>query len=335
MGLLSWNDAHPLATASPAMSVAARKPPTALTPPEEAGFRRLFRSSAPFRVVLALEDDDNGRAVIRLAEALTTRGAVPRVVHAVKPIAPASEGLDSMFALAEAVIGDDFHEEQVRSFRALISLATGRNQQWSIQSVTGDPTRCILTEAAPGKTDLLLMGIHRHGRFEQAMGENTATRVMSHSAVPVLGVRPASSGLPRRIMVATDFGTASREAAHVAANLANPGGTVILVNVSLPSPVVDEGDEGAALVQHEGIEHAFLHLREEISAGKSIRVEILLRTGDAGTELLSAARALSHELVVMARQRHQLITRLLLGSVTSRVLREGEWPMLIIPPVAA
>lgn len=316
-------------------SVEARKHgPTAMTPADEAGFRRLFRLCAPFRVVLAIEDDDNGRAAIRVAEALTARGAVPRVVHAVKPIAPASEGHDSMFALAEAVIGEDFHEEQVRSFRALISLATGRNQQWSIRSVTGDPTRCILAETAREKTDLLLMGIHRHGRFEEALGENTATRVISRSAVPVLGVRPSSSGLPRRIMVATDFGSASREAAHVAANLANPGGTVILVHASLPSPVVDEGDEGAALVQREGIEHAFLHLTEEISARKAIRVEIVSRTGDAGTELLSAARAVSPELVVMARQRHRLVTRLLLGSVTRTVLREGEWPMLIIPPVA-
>jgi nucleotide-binding universal stress UspA family protein len=305
-----------------------------MTPREESGCRSLFRSSAPFKVLLALENDDNGRAVIRVAEALMARGAVPRVVHAVKPIAPASEGYDSMFALAEAAIGEDFHEEQVRSFRALISLATGRNQQWSIRSVTGDPAHSILAEAVPGKTDLVLMGIHRHGRFEEAMGENTATRVMSRSAVPVFGVRPGSSGLPRRIMVATDFGSASREAAHVAANLANPGGTVLLVNASLPSPVIDEGDEGAALVQREGVEHAFLHLKEEISASKSIQVEILSRTGDAATELLSAARAISPELVVMARQRHQLITRLLLGSVTRRVLREGEWPMLIIPPAA-
>lgn len=239
-----------------------------------------------------------------------------------------------MFALAEAVIGEDFHEEEVRSFRALISLTTSRDQGWSIQSVTGDPTRCILAEAGSGKADLVLMGIHRHGRFEQAMGENTATSVMNRSTVPVFGVRPTSSGVPQRVMVATDFGNASREAAHIAANLANPGGTVILVHVSLPSPVVDEGDEGAALVQREGIEHAFLHLADEISAGKSIRVETLSRTGDAGAELLAAATAVSPDLVAMARQRHHLLTRLLLGSVTGRVVREGAWPMLIIPPVA-
>ena len=300
----------------------------------EGGFRHLFRPYAPFRVLLAIEDDDNGKAAIRVAEALEARGAVPRVIHAVRPMAPASEWLDSMSALVETTIGEEFHEEEERSLRALISLTTGRDQKWSIQSVTGDPTRCIVEEADRGKTDLLVMGIHRHGRFEQAMGENTATSVISRSAVPVLGVRPTSSGLPRRIMVATDFGNASREAAHIAANLADPGGTVILVHASLPSPIVDEGDEGAALVQREGIEHAFQHMTEEISARKTIRVETLSRTGDAGAELLAAAAAVSPDLVAMARQRHQLVARLLLGSVTRRVVREGEWPMLIVPPDA-
>ena len=177
-----------------------------------------------------------------------------------------------------------------------------------------------------------MMGIHQHGAFEQAIGENTATRVMARAAVPVLGVRPALSGLPRRIMVATDFGNASREAAHLAANLADPGGCVILVHASLPTPIVEEGDEGAALIQREGIEHAFLHLTDEISEGKSIQVETVSRTGDAGAQLMAAAALVSPDLIAIASQRHHLITRLILGSVTRKLVREGSWSMLITPP---
>lgn len=133
-------------------------------------------------------------------------------------------------------------------------------------------------------------------------------------------------------MVATDFGDASREAAHLAANLAEPGGRVVVVHVSLPVPVVVEGDEGAALVQREGIEHAFLHLTEEISDGKSIRVETVSRTGDAGAQLMAAASLISPDLIVIASQRHHLITRLMLGSVSRKLVREGCWPMLLTPP---
>jgi nucleotide-binding universal stress UspA family protein len=279
-----------------------------------------------------MELDDNGRAAIRVADALTSRGAIPSVIHAVEMMASPPEGLDPMVSLTETVLGEEFHEGQVRALRALISTTIGRDRPWPVRSVTGDPALCIIAEAASERSELLVIGIHHHGRFEQAMGENTATRVMSRATVPVLGVRPTSAGLPRRILVGTDFGDASREAAHLAANLADPGGRVILVHASLPSPIVEEGDEGAALVQREGIEHAFLHLTEEISDGKSIQVETVSRTGDAGAQLLAAAALISPDLIAMASQRHHLITRVLLGSVTRRVVREGSWPMLITPP---
>ena len=296
------------------------------------GFRHLFRPGTSFKLLLAIENDDNAPATIRVTDALTARGAVPSVIRAAEVMAPTPGTPDSMVFYAEAVLGEDFHEGQARSLRTLISSATGRAQPWPVKSVTGDPALCITEEAEAQNSELLVMGIHQHGAFEQAIGENTATRVMARAAVPVLGVRPALSGLPRRIMVATDFGNASREAAHLAANLADPGGCVILVHASLPTPIVEEGDEGAALVQREGIEHAFLHLTTEISEGKSIRVETISRTGDAVAQLMAAATLVSPDLIAIASQRHHLITRLILGSVTRKLVREGCWPMLVTPP---
>jgi len=302
------------------------------TSPVARGFRHLFRPGTSFNLLLAIENDDNARAAIRVTDALAARGAVPSVIRAAEVMVPVAGTPDSMVFYPEAVLGEDFHEARVHSLRALIESTIGRGQPWPIKSVAGDPALCITEEAEAQDSDLLVMGIHQHGAFEQAIGENTATRVMGRATVPVLGVRPALSGLPRRIMVPTDFGDASREAAHLAANLADPGGCVILVHSSFPSPIVEEGDEGLALIQREGIEHAFLHLTEEISEGKSIRVETVSRTGDAGAQLMAAAALTSPDLIAIASQRHHLITRLILGSVTRKLVREGSWPMLITPP---
>lgn len=295
-------------------------------------FRHLFRPGIPYNLLLAIEDDDNARTAIRVADELGARGAVPSVITATELLKPAS-GPDAMVEYAEAALGEDFHRNRCLSFYDLISAATGKGQDWPIKSVVGDASIRIVGEAASQHSELIVMGIHQHGKFEQALGEDTATRVMGRAPVPVLGVRPALSGLPRRILVATDFGDASREAAHIAANLAEPDGSVVLVYVSLPSPIVEEGDEGAALVQREGIEHAFSHLAEEISEGKSIRVEMVNRTGDAGTQLLAAAKLISPDLIAIASQRHRLVTRLLLGSVTRQLTREGSWSMLVTPPM--
>lgn len=302
------------------------------TSPGARGFRHLFRPATSFKILLAIENDDNARAAIRVTDALTLRGAVPSVISATELMMSAPGTPDSMMFLAESALGEDFHDQRRSSLFALIAAATGKNQNWPIKSVVGDSAFTIVDEAEAQNSELLVMGIHQHGMFDQVIGDNTATRVMARAAIPVLGVRPALSGLPRRIMVATDFGNASREAAHLAANLADPGGCVILVHASLPTPIVEEGDEGLALVQREGIEHAFLHLTDEISEGKSIRVETVSRTGDAGAQLLAAATQVAPDLIAIASQRHHLITRLILGSVTRKLMREGSWPMLIIPP---
>ncbi|MGZ3331116.1 MAG: universal stress protein [Gemmatimonadaceae bacterium] len=294
--------------------------------------RRLFRSGSTFNLLLAIENDDNARAAIQVTDALTARGAVPTVIHATELMTPVSGTPDSMLFFAEAVLGEEYHQGLAHSLGALISSTTGRHVGWPIVSLNGEPTFCITQEAQARKADLLVIGIHKHGAFEQAMGENTATRVMARSHIPVLGVRPKLSGLPRRIMVATDFGDASREAAHLAANLADPGGCVVLVHANLPWPIVEEGDEGAALIQREGIEHAFLHLTDEISKGKSIKVETVSRSGDVGSELMAAAAIVSPDLITIASQRHHLITRMMLGSVSRKLVREGNWSMLITSP---
>lgn len=356
VALLPWTDAHPLAHApSPrpgtsqsnrnhvrtknprekegAMTTQTVENPAAKsrTSPVGRGFRHLFRPDTSFNLLLAIENDDNAPAAIRVTDALIARGAVPSVVRATDLMIPVPGTPDSMVFYASAVLGEDFHETQVHSVRELIKNTIG-DRQWPVASLTGDPVTCITDEAEAEGSELLVMGIHQHGAFEQAIGDNTATRVMGHAAVPVLGVRPGLSGLPRKIMVPTDFGDASREAAHLAANLADPGGSVVLVHASIPTTFIEEGDEGAALIQREGIEHAFLHLTDEISKGKSIRVETVSRAGDAIAQVMAAAALISPDLIAMASQRHSLITRLILGSVTRKVVREGHWPMLITPP---
>jgi nucleotide-binding universal stress UspA family protein len=361
--LLPWADAHPLESkpsgewadgkishatstkASPrsrkpkersaGMTTRTAAPPTvsAEVPTSKSGFRHLFRPDTSFKLLLAIENDDNARAAIQVADALTARGAIPSVISAVEIMMPIPDSPNSMVYLAEQTLGEDFLHNRRRSLHALIGAATGGEKDWPIACVAGSPSGSIVREAEIEGSELIVMGIHQHGAFEQAVGENTATRVMGSARAPVLGVRPALRGVPRRIMVATDFGDASREAAHIAANLADPGGCVVLVHVTLPTPIVEEGDEGAALVEREGIEHAFLHLADEIKAGKSIQVETLTRTGESGAELMAAARLILPDLITIASQRHHLMTRLMLGSVSRKLTREGGWSMLVTPPV--
>jgi nucleotide-binding universal stress UspA family protein len=61
-------------------------------------------------------------------------------------------------------------------------------------------------------------------------------------------------------------------------------------------------------------------------------VKLVTREGDPATELLIAAEKINPDLIATASQRHRLLTRLLLGSVSRKLMRDGRWSMLIAPP---
>lgn len=304
------------------------------TPAKAGNYRHLFAPNQSYKLLLAIDNDDNAPAAIRITAALQHRGAEPQVIRTLELMAPVAGGnaADTVMVYSQAVLGAEFYEDQERIIRNTISDVLGTAPPWPVKTLVGDPSSTILYDAEMDGAELVVMGIHHHGVFAQALGENTATRVMSRAPMPVLGIRPDTEQLPRRVMVATDFGNASWEAAHLAANIADPGGVVVLVHVALPSPVVEEGDEGAALVEREGIAQAFLRLSDEIKVGKSIRVETVTRTGDAAKELLAAADQINPDLVAAASQRHGLLTRIVLGSVSRTLVRDGRWSTLIAPP---
>lgn len=299
-----------------------------------APFRRILSRDYHYPLLLALRDDDNAAAAIRITNALAERGAEPSVIEVTEQMLPLAGSPNAMVEFAGQVMGEEYHHDREKLLQSIVAKCCGRSQQWPVRNVCGDPAGSILEEARSRSAQLIVLGIHTHGAVEQAMGENTATRVMDRSIVPVLGVRSSLKILPRRILVAVDFGNASKEAAHLAANLADRGGTVVLVNVQLPYPIVEEGDEGAALVLREGVNAAFEKLSAEIAEGKRIRVERVLRTGDAGTQVISVAGEIEPDLIVVARQRHHLVTKLMLGSTSRRIVRASRWSVLVTPPLA-
>jgi len=296
--------------------------------------RRLFVPGVGYKLLLAIDNDDNATAAIEFTAALAHRGAEPTVLRTLELLTPVPGGnaADTTMLYAQAALGTEFYQQQENIISYIVRETLGSEPPWPVKSVVGDPPSTIIYEAEVEEADLLVMGIHHHGKLAQAIGENTATRVMSKASIPVLGVRSETRKLPRLVMVATDFGNASWEAAHLAANLVDPGGTVAIVHVALPAPVIEDGDEGAAMVQREGIEHSFERLAGEIKVGKSIEVRLVKREGDPGDELLAAAEQINPDMIATASQRHRLITRLMLGSVSRKLVRDGRWSMLIAPP---
>ena len=294
----------------------------------QADFQHLC-SGEPFKLLLAIENDNNALAAIRLTDELTALGAMPTVINVTRSLRPPLTS-PSAKSYADTIFGESFHDNRCRLLDDLISNAVGERKEWPTESVIGDPAEKILAAAASEKAELIVMGINNHGVFAQAMGQNTATRIMGKASVPVLGVRPRMGNKLNSVMVATDFGASSRQAALVAANLIQPHGRLILVYVDAP-PLADSSQH-SALARDKQVADAFRRISEDIRANRSIDVETLHRIGDPTKELLGAAKLIAPDLIAIGSERTGEGTRIPLDSITRALILDGRWPMLVTPP---
>ena len=72
--------------------------------------------------------------------------------------------------------------------------------------------------------------------------------------------------------------------------------------------------------------------RERIPA--AVRYETLVISGDPAERVLETARALEADLIVMGTHGHRGLSRLVLGSVAERVVRESPVPVLTVRATA-
>ncbi|GLZ57954.1 MULTISPECIES: universal stress protein [Micromonospora] len=138
---------------------------------------------------------------------------------------------------------------------------------------------------------------------------------------------------PRVIMVGVDGTRTSERAGSYAAGLARrQGAALVVVFVSSPSgltALVPGMDAGAVQRTHDELAD---ELRRECRRGAEqwgIPVTLVVRRGDAYGELRAAADEFQADMVVVGASEqagHRLV-----GSVATRLVRAGRWPVVVVP----
>jgi nucleotide-binding universal stress UspA family protein len=134
------------------------------------------------------------------------------------------------------------------------------------------------------------------------------------------------------ILVPTDFSDCSRYAFHLAGMLARQAGArMVVVHVKQTlGPMVAYGTmlEGMEPVQDEQkLRDVLEHFR---LPDTGVAIEHRLVCGDAVAEILRMAREVGADLVVMGTHGWKGLTRLLMGSVAEKVLRESPCPVVTV-----
>lgn len=139
------------------------------------------------------------------------------------------------------------------------------------------------------------------------------------------------SWLPKKsVVVPVDFSGESKQAIEAALEMVDEPAHVHAVHVMFPLDIVAPGVVwgGVDEVEREKAtrEHAESFLKEHDMSG----VTILTRVGDPGTEIADYAESIEADLVIIPSHGYHGFKRALLGSVTERVIRHVDCPVLVL-----
>lgn len=151
------------------------------------------------------------------------------------------------------------------------------------------------------------------------------------STVERFGPRRATPA--RAILAGVDGTDTAMRAAAFAFGLARrQGSRLVVVFVACPTPLAPLRPAVAMVLEHDTATHLFAELRDQMrSAAEELRIAVtLVKTyGDPYTALRDTAdRCQADTVVVGASQKagHRFA-----GSVATKLIRAGHWPVLVVP----
>jgi nucleotide-binding universal stress UspA family protein len=228
----------------------------------------------------------------------------------------------------------DVHEAILRPARALLARAeaianeSGGLIKTSIEE--GEASQRIAAIAAEERCGLVVMGRRGISRLERMMVGSVTARVIGHSPVDVLVVPRDTAIGWGTVLVATDGSPHSLAAAGKAVDFAaSYGGRVVALSVV---DVPDEFYAEAPAAVDKLIEKARGHVAAVAALAKSAGVACIeaVREGAAAATIVQLTKEEAAGVIVMGSHGRTGLSRLLMGSVTEKVIGHAPCPVLVV-----
>lgn len=282
-------------------------------------------------LLAASDGSEAALGALHLARRLAHRdGHTVEVVGVVPPLPVLDSDLGG--ALPEARIYESRRTSLRQRLEAQIEGVGGDPDRWQITVLDGSPAPRIVDAADRVDADLVVLGLGRHGVVERFLGSETALRVAQIGHRPVLAVPAAVRSLPRRLVVAVDFSPFSERAAHTAATLVESPCETHLLHVLSDLEDLPFEDDGWRRSYRNEVTDRLDDLRAALELPRGCSCETVILSGDPAEELLSYADDVGADLVAAGSHGHAFFARLVLGSVSSRLLRGAHRSVLVAPP---
>jgi nucleotide-binding universal stress UspA family protein len=195
----------------------------------------------------------------------------------------------------------------------------------------GPAAQSIVDLAHDREVRAIVVGTGQHNPIGRFVYGERAVQISRLSDRPVVVVPSgAKIGPVREAIVAVDFSPASQRAARFALDLVADDGELVLVHVKSAVNLSDEGAGWWEEAYTKRTTDLFRRFTALLRPGRGIRVTTRLLHGDVADSILAYAR---HDagLIACGGRQHSFIERMLLGSVSTQLIRRAECPVVIVP----
>jgi Universal stress protein UspA and related nucleotide-binding proteins len=215
--------------------------------------------------------------------------------------------------------------------RALTLDGTGRDLP-NVDVLDGPPAQSIVDVAHERDARVIVIGTGKHDAIGRFIYGERALDIVSQADRPVLLVPRHAIARPVSLaLVAVDFSASSLRAARAALPMLSSGSRLVLIHVRPPLAEKGEFSERREFAYERECELKFNDFRRQLPSLPGVVVETRYLRGDPAETVVSIANAQAAGLIACGRAGHSFMQRLLVGSVSTAIIRHASCPVLVVP----
>ena len=286
-------------------------------------------SAAPAPVLVALKPFDGGDSAITFAHWLAERRDAELHAMSVIELGDVGTSVAGLPPLPQNYYQRE-REEIAEDLRSRVGRSGGPRPP-RVDIIEGPPGSTVARAAADRRARTIVIGTGQHGLLGRFLYGERALEVVRHAETDVLVVPPYVEPPIERAIVAVDFSPASVRAAIAALEMLDAGGRLTLVHVESAARHLD----GRAARSEPGGERRtgalFARFLDALPHVGDVQLNPITLRGDAVGALLRYTEEQEVQLIACGRRRRSLVQRLLVGSVSTALIRGAPCCVVVAP----
>lgn len=280
-------------------------------------------------ILVVFNGSDMNNGTLKQAIRLANEGSCEVSVAILLPSYQGNLVLVGVKTIKEAIAGS---RVKALSDTVLGTVDVAEEEGTEIQTIlegTNIP-EAIIDAAKERSCDLIIIGRRGHKKNERPFMESVTARVIGSSPIDVLVIPKDTVIRWDRILLATDGSTCSEVAAAKAMDMARNFNSSLQVVSVVNIPDEAHGEAPHAMEKLVFRAHDIVNAVRDKAEAQGITAETFIREGEPYEKIVNMADHVDADVICMGTYGRTGLRRILMGSVTEKVIRKSARPVLVV-----